>query len=329
MRLAALITATSLAAPCAAGDFLLQFPLDCTLGEDCHIQQFVDHDPGPEATDFTCGTLSYDGHKGTDFALPYLSDMRAGVTVHAAADGMVLGTRNSMADRYATNENAAEIDGKECGNGVVLRHGNGWETQYCHLKRGSVRVQSGMKVKAGEVLGEVGLSGKTQFPHLHLSVRKDGAVVDPFAPDRSGSCGAAPEQTLWADLPPYQAGGVLGAGFGTAIPDYQAVKAGAADEAPLAPDDPAFVFWAYAFGGMAGDILELTVDGPGGELVSSSEALNKNQAQFFRAAGRRLRGGAWPAGSYTGLARLLRDGKEVDRFSRSMVIPPATNAASQ
>ncbi|WP_291731205.1 M23 family metallopeptidase [Leisingera sp. F5] len=329
MRLAALIIAIPLAAPAAAGDFLLQFPLDCTLGDSCHIQQFVDHDPGPGATDFTCGTLSYDGHKGTDIALPYLSDMQAGVAVRAAAGGVVLGTRNGMADQYATDGNAAEIDGKECGNGVVLRHGNGWETQYCHMKRGSVRVQSGMKVKPGDILGEAGLSGKTQFPHLHLSVRKDGAVVDPFAPESLGTCGAPAGKTLWADPPAYQPGGVLGAGFSAAIPEYSAIKAGNADAAPLAADAPAFVFWAYAFGGLAGDQLDLTVTGPGGELVSHSEGLNKNQAQFFRAAGRRLRGGQWPDGTYTGTARLLRDGRQVDSFTRSMVIAPPEDPASQ
>lgn len=323
MRSATLLTAISLAAPVAAGDFRLQFPLDCTLGQDCHIQQFVDHDPGPGAADFTCGTLSYEGHKGTDIALPYLSDMRAGATVRASADGVVLGARNTMPDQYATAENAAAIEGKECGNGVVLRHDGGWETQYCHMKRGSIRVQSGMKVKAGDALGEVGLSGKTQFPHLHLSVRKDGAVVDPFAPDSFGTCASPTGQTLWADPPPYQPGGVLGAGFSTAIPEYQAIKDGTADQAPLPPDAPALVFWAYAFGGQAGDTLELTVTGPGGEFVSRREALEKDQAQFFRATGRRLRGGSWPAGSYTGTARLLRGGSEVDSFSSSMTLADA------
>ncbi|WP_264210507.1 M23 family metallopeptidase [Leisingera thetidis] len=321
MRAAALLTAISLAAPAAAGDFLLQFPLDCTLGEDCHIQQYTDHDPGPGAADFTCGSLSYEGHKGTDIALPYLSGMQAGVTVRAAADGVVLGTRDSMADEYATDGNAARIAGKECGNGVVLRHGGGWETQYCHMKQGSIRVESGMKVKAGDPLGQVGLSGNTQFPHLHLSVRKDGEVADPFAPDARGSCGPDTGRTLWAEPPPYQPGGVLGAGFSTAVPDYGAIKNGTADEAPLAADAPAFVFWAYAFGGRAGDSLELTVAGPEGELVSQRETLTKNQAQFFRAAGRRLRGGHWPAGTYTGRARLLRNGDEVDSFIRSMEVP--------
>ncbi|WP_424978635.1 M23 family metallopeptidase [Leisingera sp. S232] len=329
MRATALITAISLAAPAAAGDIVLQFPLDCTLGKSCHIQQFVDRDPGKGATDFTCGTLSYDGHKGTDFALPYLSDMQAGVAVRAAADGVVRGTRNSMPDQYADGQNEAAIKGKECGNGVVLSHGSGWETQYCHMKRGSILVQSGQKVRAGDVLGEVGLSGKTQFPHLHLSVRKDGAVVDPFAPDSLDSCGGAVAQTLWSDPPPYQPGGLIGAGISTAIPGFDEVKAGTARQASLAADAAALVFWAYAYGSQAGDSLELNLTGPGGTLVSHSETLERTQAQLFRAAGRRLRGGQWPAGRYTGTARLIRGSTEISRFTHNMEIPPSADPASQ
>jgi len=59
----------SLAATSASGEFVLEFPLDCTLDETCFIQQFVDNDPSAIATDFACGSLTYDGHKGTDFAL--------------------------------------------------------------------------------------------------------------------------------------------------------------------------------------------------------------------------------------------------------------------
>ena len=323
MRLTALIATMTLAAPVAAGDFRLQFPVDCTLGEDCPIQQFVDHDPSPEATDFTCGSLRYEGQNGADIALPYLSDMQAGVQVRAAADGVVRGVRDSMADTYATDETGAAIKGKECGNGVVLRHADGWETQYCHMKRGSIRVQSGMKVRAGDVLGAVGLSGKTQFPHLHLSVRRDGAVVDPFAPASPDRCGAPAQGTLWAEpAPSYQPGGMLGTGFSSAVPEYDTIKQGDADQTPLAADAPALVFWAYAYGGRTGDRLVLSVTGPAGALVDQSATLNRNQAQFFSAAGRRLRGGSWPAGHYTGTARLLRNGQVIDSVIHSMDIPP-------
>ena len=63
---------------------------------------------------------------------------------------------------------------RNCGNGVVIRHADGWETQYCHLRRGSVQVAEGDRVEAGEPLGLVGMSGEANFPHVHLSVRRDG-----------------------------------------------------------------------------------------------------------------------------------------------------------
>jgi murein DD-endopeptidase MepM/ murein hydrolase activator NlpD len=106
-----------------AGAFDLAFPADCTLGAGCYIQQYHDHDPGPEATDYTCGPLSYDGHDGTDIALPTRAAMATGVAVLAAAPGVVKGLRDGVADA------APFPTGQDCGNGVVIDHGNGWETQ--------------------------------------------------------------------------------------------------------------------------------------------------------------------------------------------------------
>ena len=74
------------------------------------------------------------------------------------------------------------------------------------------------------------------------------------------------------------------------------------------------VFWAYAFGGREGDTLTLTIDGPSGNMIDQKATLKKDQAQFFRAAGKRLRQATWPAGLYTGIARLMREGAEVDRI---------------
>ena len=48
------------ATPALAGPLQLALPLDCTLGETCFIQNYVDNDPGAGAADFTCGTLTYD-----------------------------------------------------------------------------------------------------------------------------------------------------------------------------------------------------------------------------------------------------------------------------
>jgi hypothetical protein len=321
MRLPVLSVLCSLAATVAAGELVLHMPIDCTLGETCHIQQFPDHDPGPGARDYLCGTLSYDGHKGTDFALPYHTDMDAGVNVLAAADGVVRGARDGMADQVASAANAATFAGKECGNGLVLTHPDGWETQYCHLKRGSVAVRTGDLVKAGTVLGQVGLSGKTQFPHLHLSVRRNGEVIDPFAPDALATCGVEPpSRTLWETVPEHAAGGIIGGGFATEIPDFEDIKRGTAGALEIAADAPAMVFWSYIYGSQAGDILSVTLDGPQERVAEYEDALTRSQAQAFRAAGRRIRGDGWPPGAYVGTAVLMRDGTEIDRYQAQIEI---------
>ncbi|KUP91222.1 M23 family metallopeptidase [Tritonibacter horizontis] len=313
----------SLASPLGASEFRLAWPVDCRLGLDCFIQQYVDHDPGPQATDFTCGTLSYDGHKGTDIALPSLRRMDQGVTVHAAAAGVVAGLRDGMTDAYASPERSAEIDGRDCGNGVVLRHPDGWETQYCHLKQGSVLVQKGARVARGAPLGEIGLSGRTQFPHLHLSVRHDGAVVDPFHPvagfDAAESCAAPQAPTLapalWQDdaSPRYVATGVIDAGFAAQIPDYDAIKAGSADTAALPAHASALVLWAYAYGSLPGDELQLRIVAPDGTVFfHSRQTLDRQQSQYFRAGGKRVQA-PLSAGTYRGHVEIWREGQLQDR----------------
>lgn len=308
MRRALLIIALSwLGAPLAAGGPVLSLPIDCILGETCYIQNFVDRDPGPEMLDFRCGSLGYDGDKGADFALPTLADMWRGVDVLAAAPGVVRGLRDGVADVGPT----AATAGQECGNGVVLRHDDGWETQYCHLKYGSIRVQKGQIVERGEVLGQVGLSGKTEFPHVHLSVRHDGKVVDPFDLSEFPSCGEG-GPSMWQDAPEYVDGGLLDAGFAPGIPQYSAVQAGSASQAVLAADAAGLVIFGFAFGGQKGDVMDMQITGPNGEFLTQAITLEKDQAQFFRAAGRRLTAERWPAGTYTGVVRMLRGATVLD-----------------
>lgn len=294
-------------APAVAQDLSLQPPLDCTMGEDCFIQQYVDADPGPGARDFTGGPLTYDGHKGTDFRVADLEAMAAGVPVYAPAPGTVLGVRDGMEDRVI--ESRADVAGRECGNGLVIDHGDGWHTQLCHLARGSVTVATGDTVSAGQQVGAVGLSGATQFPHVHLSVRKDGQVVDPFTAG------------LWADEPAYEPGGFLSIGLADAVPSFQAIKDGTADAATLPLHAPALVVWAALFGGQAGDTIALRITGPTGQEVFAHDAtLDRTQAELFRAAGRRLRAASWRGGDYTGAATLIRDGQILDRIETTIPI---------
>ena len=307
-----LLITLALASP--AGAFNLGFPLRCDLGKTCYIQQYIDHDTGPKAADFTCGSLSYDGHDGTDLALPTRAAMQAGVDVLAAQAGTVKGLRDGVADF------APKLAGKECGNGVLLDHGDGWETQYCHLKQGSISVRLGEVLAQGDVLGQVGQSGMADFPHLHLALRHNGVTVDPFAPDPLATCGPQ-TASLWQETLPYVAGGLLQIGIATAVPDYAAIKAGLQSR-DLPQTAPALVLWAYFYGVKPGDAILFELTGPAGHVLQERSVIEKSQALGFRATGRRSKTKAWPQGHYEGTARLMRGATELGRQSLGLELTP-------
>ncbi|MBU9698091.1 M23 family metallopeptidase [Rhodobacteraceae bacterium HSP-20] len=310
IRPLALLT-LALATPAGAFDFAQ--PIACTLGTDCHVQNYFDRDPGAGTADVGCGNLTYNGHDGTDFALPSLAAMQAGVDVLAAAPGTVRGIRDGMPDIAISDPAAPPLDGRDCGNGVAIDHGDGWETQYCHMKQGSIRVRTGDRVETGQPLGLVGLSGNTEFPHLHLTIRKDGTELDPFAPEPATACGTVPPDTLWSAPLAYDPFGFTGAGFFTAVPEWDAIKAGLDSPATLPTDAPALVLWASYFGPRQGDELTLAITGPQGEVIRQTIPIDRTQAIAFRAVGKRTPQGGWPAGSYSGEIALTRNGVELGR----------------
>ncbi len=313
----------TLALPAQARDLILNPPIDCTLGKTCFIQNYVDQDPGPGAADYTCGGLSNDGHKGTDFALPDLRAMARGVNVLAAAPGVVRAMRDRWPDIAYGTPGAPDLQGQDCGNGVVISHGGGWETQYCHLKLGSITVRPGDRVTKGAVLGQVGLSGRTQFPHVHLSLRHKGKVVDPFDPDMIVSCAAPPAHQMWQTPIAYVPGGLIAIGIATHMPDFTEIKAGPAQPPVLPAKAPALVLWAHIYGGEPGDVLAFSLRGPRGVVVARDITLTKAQARLFRAVGKRQKGlgpAGWPAGRYMGEVRLMRGGKQIGARSLTLRI---------
>ena len=296
----------------------LALPIRCQVGVSCFVQNYVDSDASGKVRDHSCGARSYDGHDGTDIRIRNRAIQRQGVEVLAAAPGRVVGMRNDMEDVSTRTAGKAAIAGKECGNGALVEHDGGWGTQYCHLAKGSVRVKVGDRVNAGQPIGLVGLSGDTEFFHLHFTVRYRGKAVDPFAYGApENSCGGG--RSLWAaslaEQMQYRPREIIDYGFAGIAPTMDLVEAGEIDKHPATSGSDAFTAYVRAIGLQAGDQPSLVVQGPAGAVFVANNlpALDRDKAQLLVIAGKKRTEAAWPAGRYTATYRVTRDGAEVLR----------------
>jgi murein DD-endopeptidase MepM/ murein hydrolase activator NlpD len=96
-------------------------------------------------------------HNGMDFTA------KTGTPIFASGDGVV-----ARADNGASG----------FGNHIVIRHGYGYETLYAHLSK--YKCRAGQRVKRGDIIGYVGSTGRSEAPHLHYEVHKNGKVVNPL-----------------------------------------------------------------------------------------------------------------------------------------------------
>jgi murein DD-endopeptidase len=289
-------------------------PIKCNLGKDCFVLLYSDRDPGPEAVDFGCGRMTYDGHTGTDFAIPDESIMRQGVPVLAAADGKVLRVRDGVVDRKTNDIKNPDIAGKECGNGALIDHGQGWETQYCHMRQGSVVVKPGTQVKSGTVLGFVGQSGAASFPHVHFETRYQGKPVDPFLGpeaqiERSPGC-KVPANSMWNPNISYVPTGLMNNGFADRIPKMEDAEQGKFSDVKLPANADAIVFWTRTYGVAKDDVERVRLIAPNGTVVANSEKkLEKPSRTWFSYIGKRNKSQSLATGTWRGEYQLLRANK--------------------
>ena len=95
------------------------------------------------------------------------------------------------AEVAATNDGVVRltVDHVFSGKGVFVDHGLGFYSMYFHLSE--ILVTDGDLVKAGQILGKVGATGRATGPHLHWGVKLNGARVNPYAlldlPFKNGS----------------------------------------------------------------------------------------------------------------------------------------------
>jgi murein DD-endopeptidase MepM/ murein hydrolase activator NlpD len=302
-------------------------PVACAMGSECFVQNHFDRDPGPGFRDYNCGDLSYPGHTGTDIRVLDYVAMARGVEVVAAAPGRVRRLRDGEPDVSLREIGETAVKGRESGNFVVLDHGGGWRTIYGHLRRDSVAVRLGQQVAAGDRLGLVGLSGRTEFPHVHFGVFHRGRPLDPFVgADEWTGCGPGPG-ALWSEAAlaalAYRPSGLLAAGFAGTTPEAEAARRGRYAGEPIGRTSEAIVFWVDLFGVHKDDLESLQVTGPDGRvMVQRSSRLARRFAVAFRFLGKKRPEGGWPPGLYRGEYRLLRnvDGRETVAAAASRAV---------
>lgn len=302
-----------IAMPVQAADLKLQWPVACTLGENCWFMNYVDIDPNVgTAQDPHCGNRTYDGHNGIDIAVADTPNMEKGYAVLAMANGTVERLRDAEADVLKATQaqvDEARASKRDCGNGVLIRHTNGYLSQYCHLKQGSIKVKQGDAVTAGQPIAEIGLSGVTQHPHLHVTVM-DAATrpIDPFASKVEGGNCLPGTATLWANATPYSSTDLVALGLTSTKPSYNDVLTGKVVDAKSG--DARTLVWVSAFGLQKGDQITLTATDPAGRIVVDHTVTQENdKARQFYFGGR-----SQPiiAGTYKLTARVTRDGRTVD-----------------
>lgn len=271
-------------------------PAECTPGKDCFVQNFVDMDAGSGVSDSFCGTATYDGHDGLDLRVRSMADAERGVAVTAVADGTVEGLRDGVPDRLvATEADQAAVADVECGNGVLLDHGGGMQTQYCHMRQGSVAVKKGGRVKRGDRIGEIGASGFATFPHVHLTVRRQGKPVDPMT-GHSLAEGCLKDGTQPASLfapgiaKELGKGGptLLGLGLAGQPVDYDALVVSGAPPAANAASAN-LVGWGWFINLREGDRVYISLVGPDGDIFAEnmSPPLDRSKASYSSFAGKR------------------------------------------
>jgi len=222
--------------------------------------------------------------------------------------GVVTAVRDGLFDQETVADTA-----KKLGNYVVIQHGENWHSYYAHLKKNSLLVKPGDKVRPGQKIASVGCSGNCSDPHLHFELWYDSTqVVDPY----DGPCGN--QFDFWADHIPYDSSfHVWKSGLipGEAMLDSLRFKQYNQNKFNL-NRDLLLSYWNLQYGVRKGDVLSVEwLDQNGVEKFQFDYVADKNYwYQYF-----------WTYMTTSGLGvcdacrcRYLRNGQLVEEFTFSI-----------
>jgi hypothetical protein len=275
----------------------LQFPVACRLMDNCWITNHVDLDRDKgHAEDYMCGSKTTDGSKSTHISLGSLSATKKNIPVIATADGQVTVARHNT---------------EFCGTRVLIDHGGGWESNYCHLNSKTLHVREGQHVKQNQIVGSIGVSGQTDWPHLSYALLRNGMVFDPFSGRTNLEGCSRASQPLWlAKMNPlYEPAHVASIGFNFGFLDGNKIKAGTLKAATaMKHDTPQMSLWTLMMNIQKGDEIEIKIIEPSGRLLKKKIIKSKKNTKYYPVYLSTLRGNfLWDKGVYKGVITVTRN----------------------
>lgn len=314
-----LIFSISLTGACiyAQQSFQLQFPVKCQINKDCWIINYVDDDPSGNWHDYKNGRETYEGHTGTDIAIKNISRMRQGVDIIAAAGGVVVATRDGMSDKNALVQDLEQLQNVACGNRVAIKHSGGWITDYCHMKKGSIKVKKGDLVTTGQKLGEIGLSGLTEFPHLHLNVQQNNQFIDPFTGAERYKQGY--KNPLWGhqilQQLTYKPLVIYNVGVSNEIPTLLDIRNEKYKSSQISSNSNAILVWIDMFHVELGDSIDLLIKHQNGQFFLKQHIIiDKSNAKRLIYGGRRKPENGFAKGNYNVQIIFKRDSENINDY---------------
>jgi murein DD-endopeptidase MepM/ murein hydrolase activator NlpD len=234
-----------------------QTPIGRRANVDWAINNYADVDPRSNvAADFRNGPFQYEGHNAIDAGPWGFAGQDQGIPILAAADGVV----DAMQDGYFDRETSM---GNRPGNFVRIDHGNGFKTLYYHFAKDSITVTVGTRVRAGQILGQMGSSGSSTGTHLHYTpYYRDAPLETGYAP----TVYDANPLPYGGDLQPY----FFATGISNRVVNSELNEQISENSTYLQGATGSINFWTQAYNLKAGDVLQWRYTRPNGTIHSTN-----------------------------------------------------------
>mgnify|MGYP003385809337 FL=1 len=290
----------------------MAFPLVCEPGRTCWILNYPDIDADPaKAQDYSCGPSAAEGDSFLRIGLADATAIPLDMMVLAAQGGVVKDANDGISDRVIASRKQLAAGSLNCGNGIVIDHGMGLQSAYCHLRKGSIKVKKGDRVMKGQVIASAGQSGLATWPQLGFAILKSGYMVDPVTGNTSAEGCGFKERPIIA-LPPefmsYQPAAIVSMGFSISPADREAIALGGAPRfATINREERTINLWAMVLGIHTGDEVDIRIRDPRGRTFQNQNFVaDKDYDRLPVNVGRDRGYVGWRQGTYVGEVKVTR-----------------------